>query len=882
MGKTFAPTDEQHAIIETATDGDDLKVVALAGTGKALREDQPVLTPEGWRPIGALAVGDEVVGRDGLTHYVSGVFPQGNRPLFEVVMSDGTAIVADAEHRWTVQHYFARNNGGEWKVLTTQEIIDLGATRKHGNGKWFLPMAEPIKLPEADLPLDPWLLGMLLGDGTLGGTTSITTTDEEAIERVRSIVEPLGVVVSQMPSDPITYKLGGQQHKLGTRGYWNPIAEALTALGLRKGRTGKRSHEKFVPDLYKFASIDQRLELLRGLMDADGFHENPNSIDYVTTSPQLAADASWLVESLGGTAKTTKKRTTHRLAYRVRLRLPFDVVPFSLRRKAEGWGKNARLVPYRAIRSITPVDEAPAVCISVTAPDCLYLTTSCVPTHNTTTMELAARNMPDRKGLYLAFNKAVQVEADKRFPKTVTAKTAHSLAYGKVGKHYRARLNGPRVPAWQLAERFAVEGFSIGPDHQIPPRAIAATAAGTVRRFTHSADTEISDKHVLRLDGLTPAAHAALADHVLPYAEAMWADLQDPDGDKARFEHDTYLKIWALSDPVLPYDYIMLDEAQDANPVLLDVLSKQDQSQRILVGDPNQSIYSWRGALNALGRWQSQSTLHLTESFRFGPEVAAEANKWLSIRELECDLRVVGRGPKARIGPIGRADAILCRTNAGAVGEALDLIDRPSERVAIVGGGKAIKDMALAAVELQAGKTTSHPELAAFENWEAVREYVRTEDGAEDLAVFVRLVEQHGPDVLIDGVDALVDEQRGRPTTTISTAHKAKGREWPSVRVGNDFFEPGLDEYGKLQRLDKSEAMLCYVTVTRAKRHLDNDSLAWIDYYLAGDASPEQQRRWIERQAAKGADDDDPAPGSVAAVKQLVRQQRAEEREYIK
>jgi superfamily I DNA/RNA helicase len=178
-----------------------------------------------------------------------------------------------------------------------------------------------------------------------------------------------------------------------------------------------------------------------------------------------------------------------------------------------------------------------------------------------------------------------------------------------------------------------------------------------------------------------------------------------------------------------------------------------------------------------------------------------------------------------------------------------------------------------------AGKATGHPELAAFKSWGAVQEYVRTEDGAEDLAVFVRLVDKHGPAVLIDGVDALVDEQRGRPTTTISTAHKAKGREWDAARVGGDFFEPGLDEHGQVQRLDKSEAMLCYVTVARAKRRLDNASLRWVGRYLAGQVSPEQRRRWAERQAAKRADDD-AAPGSLAAVEQFVREQRAEEREY--
>lgn len=497
--------------------------------------------------------------------------------------------------------------------------------------------------------------------------------------------------------------------------------------------------------------------------------------------------------------------------------------------------------------SFTPTDEQAAIIAACASGDNVKVE-ALAGTGKTTTLQLASEAMTG-KGLYLAFNKSVQREAEARFPGHVEARTAHSLAYRPVGMKFRDRMNGPRVSSKQLAERFGIEGFAFGTvGEALPPSAIAGAAAGAVRRFCYSADTHIKPEHVLWVDGLTREGNYALRKHVVPYAEEIWEDLQDPHGWRAYFTHDHYLKIWALTDPVLPYDFILFDEAQDANPVLTGLVRAQ-AGQLIGVGDSNQSIYGWRGAKNALKDWPAQTRLALTESWRFGPEVAEEANKWLSIPELDCDLRLTGRGPASFVGKVAAPQAILCRTNAGAIREALDWLDKPRARVAVVGGGKAIADMAKAAVELQVGKRTTHPELAAFASWKEVQDFVNNEDGAEDLAVFVRLVDEHGPATLIDAVAELVDESKGRPTVTISTAHKAKGLEWGSVAIGSDFREPGLDEYGKLNRLDPAEAMLSYVAVTRAKAQLDQSSLAWIDYYLAGKASPQQQLRWEAKQA---------------------------------
>ena len=170
---------------------------------------------------------------------------------------------------------------------------------------------------------------------------------------------------------------------------------------------------------------------------------------------------------------------------------------------------------------------------------------------------------------------------------------------------------------------------------------------------------------------------------------------------------------------------------------------------------------------------------------------------------------------------------MLCRTNAEAVSRAMVALEA-GRKPALVGGGEQIKALAKAAITLQAGKGCSHPELLAFTNWNQLREYVRQEAAGRDLKVFVRLIDTYGPDEVIRAVDQLVDESYA--DLILSTAHKAKGREWAHVGIADDFDEPADDpDTGQPRPPLRTEAMLAYVTVTRARRHLSRGGLTWID-----------------------------------------------------
>lgn len=454
-------------------------------------------------------------------------------------------------------------------------------------------------------------------------------------------------------------------------------------------------------------------------------------------------------------------------------------------------------------------------------------------TGKTSTLKMLAAASPGRRGLYIAYNRAIADDAKRDFPRDVQCATAHSLAYGAVGRQFRHRLNGPRVPARETARLLRInEPIKVG-EVMLAPHQIARVAAHTVNRFCRSADPDIGPWHVPTVTGLeSDVAKAELRSCVTPIAKRAWEDITSVDG-RLRFEHDHYLKLWQLSVPRLPVDYVLLDEAQDASPVIASIVEDQSQAQRIMVGDRSQAIYGWRGAVDAMSRFAAENRLRLSQSFRFGAAIAGEANKWLSVLAAELRLRGFER-INSTVASLPTADAVLCRTNAHAVSEAINAMDSGA-RVALAGGGAEIRRLAQAAVTLKAGIGTDHPELFAFRNWAEVQDYVDNDPGGSDLKVFVQLIDSRGPEVVIDTVDRLVDERRA--DLIVSTAHKAKGREWERVRIATDFREPKDNpETGQKGEITPDEAMLAYVAVTRARLTLDRSGLAWIDNWVEAPA----------------------------------------------
>lgn len=441
----------------------------------------------------------------------------------------------------------------------------------------------------------------------------------------------------------------------------------------------------------------------------------------------------------------------------------------------------------------------------------------------TWTLAECARAVQGRKTAYMAYSKPLQRDAATKFPPHVTCKTAHSWAHAARARPFLRRLDEKRrIPAREGARLLGVhQPLAIASRGEIvatlAPASIYRFAMAAVTSFCQSADADLSARHVqIPLGVDSHEKSAAFAEAILPLARQAWSDLVDPEGVLSFF-HDVYLKLWQLSEPRLPVDVVLFDEAQDANPAIADVVDRQrDHAQVVLVGDSNQQLFGWRGAIDAMVGFDGRR-LMLSQSFRFGQAIADEANKWLS--HLDTELRLRGNPEIAStIGTLAQADAILCRTNAGVIAECMHAIQE-RRRVALVGSDEQIRKLAEAAVTLKAGQGTDHPELCLFKTWGELQEYVQQDQAGSDLKTFVQIIDTHGPDAVIATMACLVDEHSAE--TVVSTAHKSKGREWASVRASSDFRVLGTGE------IDRTKAMLAYVTCTRARMMLDRGGLDW-------------------------------------------------------
>jgi len=351
------------------------------GKGKAQPVDEPVLTPSGWRPIGDLRVGDEVISVDGKATRVIGVFPQGVRPVSVVEFSDGVRVRCDDDHLWSVRTDLNVLRRNPWRTMTTKELLRKGL-HDGQRWRWRVPVVSRVEHPVAELPVHPYILGVLLGDGSLTNSgVRFTSADLEIVEEVsRCLPSDLMVSRTKLPNSAAW----DCRIRAVRRGDKNPISNALTTTGLRA-----RSENKHIPASYLSASADQRIAILQGLMDTDGSVEG-GFPKFTTTSKQLADGVSDLVRSLGGVVAVWSKIPTYRhhgqknglRAYRVTINV--EAPCFRLQRKLDAVMPRTRAPAPRKIVGIRKEGSAECVCIAVEHPSSFYVTTGYTVTHNST------------------------------------------------------------------------------------------------------------------------------------------------------------------------------------------------------------------------------------------------------------------------------------------------------------------------------------------------------------------------------------------------------------------------------------------------------------------------------------------------------------------
>jgi len=367
-------------------------ILAPTGVGKSLPNSEPLLTPNGWVKMGDIKIGDKIIGSDGNEQYVIGVYPQGVRPIYKVEFTDNTFVNCDEEHLWSVNTLNMRTSKtrvkGEvvykpnygYKVIKTSDMMN--DIKKRGRHNYRLPVVSPVNFNEKDVLINPYLLGLLLGDGSICDSgVRISTKDDELFDNISYLNEHSSYNEYNRTE---TKSIKSINLKAG-------IKQRLNEYGL----LNKKSNNKFIPKEYLYNSAENRVSLLQGLMDTDGYVNKNGTVQFTTVSEKLCDNVRELVLSLGGTAKINTKVPTYtydgekkegQLAYTITMSFANNIVPFKLLRKVSKFYKREKYVEQKYVKSITYSHNEDATCIKVSNPDELFVTRDYVLTHNTTVL----------------------------------------------------------------------------------------------------------------------------------------------------------------------------------------------------------------------------------------------------------------------------------------------------------------------------------------------------------------------------------------------------------------------------------------------------------------------------------------------------------------
>lgn len=377
------PDGHQVEAFNAALHMDSLFITDVMGLGKAQPLYSKILTPSGWITMGEINIGDSVIGKDGLTHRVINLFPQGKKHIFELTFNDGSTVRCCNEHLWKYKTFYHQ----EWQVNDLNQLIkDFNRVQRI-----WIPMIEPVEFKHKEVSIDPYVLGVLLGDGGFrSGYVGITSSDIDIINEVNK----------RLPVDHRCRRIScissgfGYIIKSIAKNYTNHgniILNKLRDLGL----WDCLSDEKFVPKEYLYNSLEVRLNLLQGLMDTDGYIGKNGVTQFYSTSHNLATSVQEIVQSLGGIARlhiaqgSYKKegiRIECKEYYLITINMPDHMCPFKLLRKAAlynnlNWEKKYK--PTRIVKNIEYIGREECKCISVDSLDCLYVTDDYIVTHNT-------------------------------------------------------------------------------------------------------------------------------------------------------------------------------------------------------------------------------------------------------------------------------------------------------------------------------------------------------------------------------------------------------------------------------------------------------------------------------------------------------------------
>lgn len=377
-------------------------IIAPMGVGKAQPLSSKVLTPNGFKTMGEIEIGDKVIGRDGKSYSVTGVFPQGIRPIYKITFSNGRSCECDIEHLWNVNTYWQRtrktyvkgsgvknmkrefNPDYSFKTMTLREIIDKGLYKTSKSGKiskvFRIPNNEKVEFIRQEVIINPYLLGYYIGDGCYS-RSSITIGNND--------YEEVYEILSNMICDKSHFTYNKK------RNIWELSLNGEDRQNLKELVGCCKSEDKKIPETYLHNSIEVRMSLLQGLMDSDGCVSKSGLSSFSTKSKILAENVMFLVRSLGGNAYLSEKNTFYKdkmtnkkidcgVSYRISISFHDETVkPFRLERKSSRVKYRTKYIDNIYIENVEYIRDEEAQCIMVDSDEHLYITDDFIVTHNT-------------------------------------------------------------------------------------------------------------------------------------------------------------------------------------------------------------------------------------------------------------------------------------------------------------------------------------------------------------------------------------------------------------------------------------------------------------------------------------------------------------------
>lgn len=497
----------------------------------------------------------------------------------------------------------------------------------------------------------------------------------------------------------------------------------------------------------------------------------------------------------------------------------------------------------------------------------------------TSTLKLIAQSMTKKRGIYLAFNKAIVDDVKKSMPTNVEVKTFHSLAFSALNNDLKPKIKPPfeRLVASTFGDifmkgysidEFFVTGFKELTEHEkkvrknlnihdindservnikIDLRKQFTIINQTMNYFLTTLDPLPTRQHIINcvdnaLKAKTLQEHKEqIAEYLTPHLLRLWNDFHDPKGI-FQIPHNFYFKLYATSNPIINKDFILFDEAQDADPLMINILKGQN-NKVILVGDPYQQIYEWRGAINALDTIQADAECYLTESFRFGETIANNANNLLDL--LGNNHKLVGKNANA--GEFisytkeipENVQAIICRSNSGVIESALNyslnyprkniFLDTQGDKDDLLATIKAIDDLNELSDDYR-----NHPIIKLFNSIDDLESYVSDFPSDLELSYPFKIWQKYSYPTVKSVIDKFKRTKENECDVRICTIHKSKGLEFDNVAYCDDFsmFFAKSDEIDEVDETDlnvnnpllkyapfknESDIRLAYVAYTRPK-----------------------------------------------------------------